>query len=54
MRRIDTFKLGLAACAALLFAWGVRTDAQPYRWAAIACLVAAFLLRFLGRRRPLD
>lgn len=54
MRRIDAFKLALAACAAVLLAWGIRNDASPYRWAGIACLVVAFLLRFVGRRRPLD
>lgn len=54
MRRIDRFKLGLTACAAVLFALGIRNDAPQFRWAAIACLVAAFALRFVGPRRPLD
>lgn len=54
MRRVESFKLALAACAAVLFAWGIRSDAPVFRWAAIACLVAAVALRFVGPRRPLD
>lgn len=54
MRRVDSFKLVLAVCAALLFAWGIRSDAPAFRWAAIACLLGAVALRFIGPRRPLD
>ena len=54
MRRIDTFKLALAACAAVLFTWGIRAGSEPARWAAIACLAAAVLLRFIRPRPPLD
>jgi hypothetical protein len=50
MRRIDAFKLGLALCAVALFGWSVRSDAQQFRWAALACLLAAFLLRFIRPR----
>lgn len=46
MRPIDGIKLGLGACAIALFAWSLRSEAQVFRWAALACLVAAFLLRF--------
>jgi hypothetical protein len=54
MRRIDIFKLMLALCAAILFVWGLRTDQTAYRWAAIACLAAAVLLRFISPRPPLN
>lgn len=54
MRVIDTLKLALAALAAVLFFWGIRADAEAARWAAIGCLVAAFLLRFIRPRPPLD
>lgn len=50
MRRIDAFKLGLALCAFVLFGWSMRTGAQEYRWAALVCLLAAFLIRFTRRR----
>ena len=51
MTRIDSFKVGLALCAVALFALSMRSDSAPLRWAAIACLLAAFLLRFV-RSRP--
>lgn len=47
MRRIDAFKVGLALCAVALFAWSIRSGAPEYRWAALACLLAAFLIRFI-------
>ena len=50
MRRIDAFKVGLALCAAVLFAWSLHTEAAYFRWAALACLLAAFLLRFVRPR----
>ncbi|MDQ2889139.1 MAG: hypothetical protein M3R65_01120 [Gemmatimonadota bacterium] len=51
MRRIDAFKVGLALCAVALFALSMRGDVPYYRWAALACLLAAFALRFV-RPRP--
>ncbi len=50
MRRIDAFKVGLALCALVLFAWSIRTNVPEYRWAALACLLAAFLIRFIRPR----
>jgi hypothetical protein len=50
MRSLDGAKLGLGACALVLFAWSIRTGAPEYRWAAVACLLAAFLLRFARPR----
>jgi len=54
MRRIDTYKLALAGCAAVLLFWGIRTGSEAYRWAGIALLAVAVLLRFIRPRRPLD
>lgn len=50
MRRVDAFKIGLAACAVVLFAWSIRSGVAAYRLAAIACLLGAFLLRFARPR----
>ena len=43
-------KLALAVLGLLLFAAGVRWEHEGLRWAAIAAIGAAFLLRFFGRR----
>jgi hypothetical protein len=48
MRRIDAFKLGLAGCALVLFAWSMKSGSVEFRWAALACLLAAFLIRFIS------
>lgn len=50
MRRVDAYKVGLAICAFALFAWSIRTGAPEYRWAALACLLAAFAIRFIRPR----
>jgi ABC-type phosphate/phosphonate transport system permease subunit len=44
-------KMTLALIAAILFGFGVRTESAPLRWAAIAFLSAAVLLRFIDSRR---
>jgi hypothetical protein len=51
MRPIDSFKVALAFCAVALFALSLRSGTEAYRWAALACLLAAFLLRFVRPRR---
>jgi hypothetical protein len=51
MTPLTVAKLALALMAAILFAYGVRTDIPPLRWAAIAFLLAAVLLRFVDRNR---
>jgi hypothetical protein len=46
-------KITLTLIAAVLFAIGVRSEAAPLRWAAIAFLTVAVLLRFVDRfRKP--
>lgn len=44
-------KITLALIAAVLFALGVRGESEPLRWAAIAFLALAVLLRFVDRFR---
>jgi len=48
---ITTAKLILALAAAILFGLGMRHDDPALRWAGIAFLVAAVVLRFLRPRR---
>jgi hypothetical protein len=48
---ITLAKLTLALIAAILFAYGTRSDVPALRWAAIAFLALAVLLRFLDRYR---
>jgi len=54
VRRVETFKIALAACAAILLGWGIRTDNSTSRWAGIVCLTLAVTLRFFKPKRPLD
>jgi hypothetical protein len=44
-------KITLALIAAILFGYGVKHDVQALRWAAIAFLSAAVLLRFFDSNR---
>jgi hypothetical protein len=44
-------KITLALIAAILFGIGLRNDSPPLRWAAIAFLSAAVLLRFIDTKR---
>jgi hypothetical protein len=44
-------KITLALIAAVLFALGVRGDSEPLRWAAIAFLATAVILRWVDRFR---
>ena len=56
MNPMTTAKLTLALIAAILFMFGVRGDSRELRWAAIAFLALAVLLRFVDqfRRRRHD
>ncbi len=51
MRPLTTAKLALTLAAAVLFGLGIRSDSPALRWAAIAFLVIAVLLRFFDRHR---
>ena len=50
MTRLAQAKLGLAAAALAVFAWGARSQDERFTWAAMALLGLAFLLRFAGPR----
>jgi len=45
-------KLALMLIAAVLLGWGVRTDDSALRWAGIAFLFIALILRFFKPRPP--
>lgn len=51
MTPLTVAKLTLAMIAAIMFALSIKTDEPALRWAAIAFLSAAVLLRFLGFRK---
>lgn len=38
--------------AAILLAWGIRTDDSAIRWAGIGFLFIALILRFFKPRKP--
>jgi len=40
-------KLALALVAAILLGWGIRNDDSALRWAGMAFLFIALLLRFI-------
>ena len=44
-------KITLTLIAAILFAIGVRGGSEPLRWAAIAFIAAAVVLRWVDRFR---
>lgn len=41
-----TIKIALALSGMSLFGIGIRFNAEPYRWAGIALVAVAWLLRF--------
>lgn len=45
-------KLALILMAAVLLGWGIRTDDSALRWAGIAFLFIALILRFFKPRNP--
>jgi hypothetical protein len=51
MTPMTAAKITLALIAAILFAIGARNDIPPLRWAAIAFLSLAVLLRFFNTKR---
>ena len=50
MSPFTTAKLALMLIAAVLLAWGIRTDDAALRWAGIAFLFLALVLRFFKRK----
>ena len=46
MGPFTTVKTALALIAAILLAWGMRNDDSALRWAGIAFLFIAVILRF--------
>ena len=52
MDRITVAKIALALAGVGIFAYGVRIEDTIVRWVGIACVVAAFLLRFARKRQP--
>lgn len=52
MSTVTSVKAALVVVGILVWAYGVRVDDRMLTWIGIGFLVAAFLLRFLGRRRP--
>lgn len=51
MSPLLTAKIALALAAAIFFGLGIRTDNPALRWAAIAFLAIAVLLRFFDKNR---
>ena len=47
-------KLALMLIAAILLGWGIRTDDTALRWAGIAFLFIALILRFIKKPRGLQ
>jgi hypothetical protein len=52
MSTVTAVKVALVVIGILIWAYGVRVDDRTFTWVGIGFLVAAFLLRFLGRTRP--
>jgi hypothetical protein len=52
MTPVTMAKLALMLIAAVLLAWGIRTDDSALRWAGIAFLFIALILRFFKPRKP--
>lgn len=44
-----TIKTGLVLTGIVLFGIGIRTGNEPLRWVGVACVAAAWLMRFVRR-----
>jgi hypothetical protein len=49
MTPLTSAKMALMLIAAVLLAWGIRTDDSALRWAGIGFLFLALVLRFFKR-----
>lgn len=52
MTPVTIAKLALILIAGVLLAWGIRTDDNALRWAGIAFLFIALILRFFRPGKP--
>lgn len=52
MSPLTVAKLALMLIAAILLAWGIRTDDSALRWGGIFFLFIALVLRFFKPRKP--
>lgn len=52
MDRITVAKIALALGGVGIFAYGIRSEDNVMRWVGIACVIVAFLLRFVKKRVP--
>lgn len=50
MSALTQLKLGLALAGLILWGYGVRAEENWLRWAGIAFLAAAAIMRFIGPR----
>ena len=48
----SSIKLALAVIGLILFGWGIRVDAESYRWVGIGFVLVAWLMRFTSRKPP--
>jgi hypothetical protein len=51
MTRLTSVKLILAASGLVIWGIGINRGPEPLKWIGIALLVAAVLLRFVGRKK---
>jgi len=49
---LTQFKIALAVIGLVLFGAGVRFERVELRWTGLAFVVLAWLMRFVGRRKP--
>lgn len=52
MITLTQLKIALALIGLVLFGAGVRLERTELRWTGIGFVIAAWLLRFVGRRKP--
>ena len=52
MSPLTAVKLALAAAGIVVFGLGVRVNSVPVRWAGVALVAVAALLRFVRPRTP--
>ena len=52
MSALTRAKVALALIGLVLFGAGIRLERTELRWIGLAFVIAAWLLRFVGRRTP--